>query len=207
MKGKIDQKEKRKKRGRKVSESGSARVVDGSRRSETVGDLTGGYEPGACRPEVTSHPRGSECAYRMCGIGSPSEPSTSHSQFLHIAASSHIASHRVYTRTHARIDAVHAPAPPPPLRPPLSKGPRAARHDFSTNFTRPRPTVTDCATRREPGLLRFSLLFSSPSFLPFSAFSRITKSPRWFIVQRSVNKFVSSSNFSDNWSKRYYIGF
>lgn len=114
MKGKIDQKEKRKKRGRKVSESGSARVVDGSRRSETVGDLTGGYEPGACRPEVTSHPRGSECAYRMCGIGSPSEPSTSHSQFLHIAASSHIASHRVYTRTHRRGARTSPPSSPPP---------------------------------------------------------------------------------------------
>lgn len=53
----------------------------GSRRSDEV-IWPGGYPARACRPEVTSHPRGSECAYRMCGIGSPSEPSTSHSRTL-----------------------------------------------------------------------------------------------------------------------------
>ena len=139
-------------------------VVHGGQR--TVGDLAGGYEPGACRPEATSHPRGSECAYRMCGIGSPSEPSTSHSQFLHIAASSHIASHRA--RAHASTRCTHQLPPPSPLLslPMVSKGPL----DFSTNFTRPRPTVTDCATRREQ-LFAFSLpLYSFLRFFSLRGF-------------------------------------
>lgn len=102
----------------------------------------------------------------MCGIGSPSEPSTSHSQFLHIAASSHITSHRVYTRaspctharthalthslTHARMHArTHVPLHAARFFP-VSKGhTRRPYSDFSTNFSRSRSTVTRCATKRE----------------------------------------------------------
>ena len=99
-----------------------------------------------------------------------SAPHQNHQHHIHNSCTSpprRTSHHIARARAHASTRCTHQLPPllSSPL-PPVSKGPL----DFSTNFTRPRPTVTDCATRREQ-LFAFSLpLYSFLRFFSLRGF-------------------------------------